>query len=190
MAARIPTDGIARAVNLYCITDSAAVAARAARAGAAMIQVRAKGLPARALLDLVTEILRAAGPARVLVNSRLDIALAAGAQGLHLPSNSPAPARLRRITPAGFLIGASCHSLDDLRRAEREGADFAVYGPVFPTRSHPGAPPLGLARFAADVRTVSLPVYALGGVTPANAETCIAAGAAGIAGISFFEQLT
>jgi|SRR5579884_4134711 len=175
-------------MHLYCITDSVATAARAAQSGASMIQVRAKHLTARALFDLVAEILRTAASARILVNSRLDIALAAGAHGVHLPSNSISPQRLRTITPPGFLIGVSCHTPPDLERAKTEGADFAVYGPVFPTRSHPDATALGLDRFAADVRRASLPVYALGGVTPANAERCIAAGAAGIAGISFFEQ--
>jgi thiamine-phosphate pyrophosphorylase len=174
-------------MNLYCITGSATVAANAARRGAGLIQIRAKHLIGRVLYQLVTETLRAAGPARILVNSRLDIALAAGAHGVHLPSDSISPQRLRGITPPDFLIAVSCHTLEDLRRAEGEGADFAVYGPVFPTLSHPGAAPLGLARFAAAVAQVSIPVYALGGVTPANAASCIAAGAAGVAGISFFE---
>jgi len=152
-----------------------------------MIQVRAKQLGGRALLDLVLAVMRVRGGARVVVNSRLDVALAAAAHGVHLPSDSIAPRRLRAITPPGFLIGVSCHSAGELERAEQEGADFAVFGPVFPTRSHPDAPPLGLERFAAAVRRVSIPVYALGGVTPGNAPACIEAGAAGIAGISFFE---
>jgi thiamine-phosphate pyrophosphorylase len=174
-------------VKLYCITASAATAGRAARMGATMIQVRAKHLTARALLRLVDDVLRGGGASRVLVNSRLDIALAAGAHGVHLPADSVAPLRLRAMTPPGFLIGVSCHSLGDLQRAEAEGADFAVYGPVFPTRSHPGAAPLGLARFAADVARIALPVYALGGISAATAPDCVAAGATGIAGISFFE---
>jgi thiamine-phosphate pyrophosphorylase len=175
-------------VNLYCITDSLDVAERAARNGATMIQVRAKQFSARALFDLVTAILRVSRDARVLVNSRLDIALAAHAHGVHLPADSMAPNRLRSITPPDFLIGVSCHSIDDLHRAEQEGADFAVFGPVFPTPSHPTAAPLGLDKFASSVRDLQMPVYALGGVTRANAASCIAAGAAGIAGISFFED--
>jgi len=214
-------------VKLYCITDSVAVAERS---GADMIQVRATQLSGRALLDLVRAILRVAGNARVLVNTRLDVALAAGAHGVHLPADSIAPDRLRGAAPwaaaasqaarmatfsppAGqaaceaaaargaapqwssglavrqedLLIGVSCHTADELQRAEREEADFAVFGPVFPTRSHPGAEPLGLERFASAVRGLRMPVYALGGITRENAESCISAGAAGIAGISFFE---
>jgi len=173
-------------VNLYCITDSVTIAERAARNGATLIQVRAKQLSARALFDLVTAVLRVSCDARVLVNSRLDIALAARAHGLHLPADSIAPTRLRAIAPPDFLIGVSCHSRDELHRAEQEGADFAAFGPVFPTRSHPSATPLGLAQFASAVRGLRMPVYALGGITRQNAASCITAGAAGIAGISFF----
>jgi len=175
---------------LYCITDSVAVAERAAGMGATMIQVRAKQLEGRALFELVMQVVRVAGDARVLVNTRADVALAAGAHGVHLPSRSISPARLREITPPGFLIGVSCHSAEELRQAEAEGADFAVLGPVFPTRSHPNATPLGLHGFAASARSVRIPVYALGGITRANAADCVAAGAAGIAGISFFESST
>ncbi len=172
-------------MNLYCITDSAAVAEMAAHRGAGMIQIRAKQLPARTLFDLTRAVLRVAGGARVLVNSRVDVALAAGAAGVHLPSLSIAPARLRAITPPGFLVGVSCHRREELERAEQEGADFAVFGPVYPTRSHPGAA-MGLEAFGTAVRGLKLPVYALGGVSRENAADCIAAGAAGIAGISFF----
>jgi len=173
---------------LYCITDSVEIAARAAGMGAGMIQIRAKQLCARDLLHLTSATLRVAGNARVLVNSRLDVALAAGAHGVHLPAGSISPKRLRGIVPAQFLIGVSTHSAEELCKAEAEGADFTVLGPVFPTRSHPDAPPLGLERFGALARSVAIPVYALGGVTRANAADCIAAGAAGIAGISFFAR--
>jgi thiamine-phosphate diphosphorylase len=99
--------------------------------------------------------------------------------------------RIRRITPAGFLIGVSCHASldhgsDELRAAEREGADFAVYGPVFPSVTK-SLTPMGLDAFRRAVAAVQLPVYALGGVTRENAAACIAAGASGIAGISLFD---
>lgn len=171
----------------YCITDSAEVAARAAALGVTMIQVRAKGLPARELAALVRRVVAAARGVPVLVNARADVALACAAQGVHLPSDSQAPRFVRAIAPAGFLIGVSCHHPEELARAEQEAADFAVYGPIFATRSHPTAPPLGLDALAAAARLVRLPIYALGGITERNAPLAIAAGAAGVAGISLFQ---
>jgi len=174
-------------VRKYCITDSAEVAARAAVCGVDMIQVRAKNLPARDLLVMVKRVVAEVMGVPVLVNTRADIALACGAQGVHLPADSPSPEHIRAIAPVGFLIGVSCHSIDELRRAAREGADFAVYGPIFATRSHPNSQPIGLDALAAATRAAQLPIYALGGVTEKNAQLCIAAGAAGVAGISMFE---
>ena len=171
----------------YCITDSVDVAARAAAAGATMIQARAKTLEARELAALVRNMVAVARGVPVLVNTRADVALACGAQGVHLPSDGLAADAVRSIVPPGFLIGVSCHTVGELIRAEREGADFAVYGPVFATASHPSAAPVGLGALASAVRAVRIPVYALGGITEENAPLCIAAGAAGVAGISLFE---
>lgn len=151
------------------------------------VQVRAKELSARALLEL-TRCVVAGQRAPVLVNARVDVALAAGAAGVHLPSESIAPVRIRRIVPPGFLIAVSCHGIAELQRAEDESADFAVFGPVFPTRSHPEANPVGLDALRAACAAVRMPVYALGGVTLANAGECMAAGAAGIAGLTFWRS--
>ena len=172
-------------VKRYCITASLDVAARAAHDGVEMIQIRAKELSARALADLVRGALANARQSKILVNTRSDIAIACVAHGVHLPADSIAPSAVRRIAPAGFLIGVSCHNVDELRAAEREGADFAVYGPVFPSVTK-SLTPIGIDAFREAVAAVQLPVYALGGVTAANAQACIEAGAAGIAGISLF----
>lgn len=169
----------------YCITNSFEVAARAARDGVEMIQIRAKELSARELSNLVRRAGGVAQSSRILVNTRTDVALACGAHGVHLPTGSMTPQAIRRIAPAGFLIGVSCHSIEELRAAEREGADFAVYGPVFPSPTKSLAP-IGIQAFQEAAASVRLPVYALGGVTAANATACIEAGAAGIAGISLF----
>ena len=169
----------------YCITDSLEVAARAARDGVEMIQIRAKQLSARELSSLVRSVLRVAQASRILVNTRTDVALACSAHGVHLPAGSMAPETIRRITPAGFLIGVSCHTIDELHAAEREGADFAVYGPVFPSVTKM-VQPIGIEAFHRAVISLRLPVYALGGVTAENAPQCIEQGAAGIAGISLF----
>jgi thiamine-phosphate diphosphorylase len=94
---------------------------------------------------------------------------------------------VRAIAPAGFLVGVSCHNIEELERAAEQGADFAVYGPVFATRSHPASQPLGLDALATAARLIRVPIYALGGVSEQNAALCIDAGAAGVAGISLFE---
>jgi thiamine-phosphate pyrophosphorylase len=125
--------------------------------------------------------------AEVLVNSRVDVALAAGVAGVHLPAGSVAASDWRKITPAGFLIGVSCHWIDEVVRAEQEGADYVLFGPVFaPLSKTSELEARGLEELGRVSRAVRIPVLALGGITWENAEECVAAGASGVAGISMF----
>lgn len=137
-------------------------------------------MQARELLEWTRAALRL-GP-KIVVNDRVDVALAASAHGVHLRSNPISPRIWRPIVPEGFLIGVSCHSLEEIRLAE--GADYVYFSPIFET---PGkAPAVGLDVLQNAVQVASMPVIALGGITWENAQSCIDAGAGGIAGIRLF----
>jgi len=171
-----------------------ALVARAADAGVDWIQIREKDLGGAQLAALAGEAARVVqGRARILVNDRLDVALAAGAGGVHLgesslPVESVAP-WAKAHAPLGFLVGVSCHSLEMARRAESSGTDYVVFGPVFDTPSKRAyGPPQGLARLAEVCEQVRVPVLAIGGITLENARACLAQGAAGIAAIRLFQE--
>jgi len=161
-----------------------------ADAGVDWIQLREKQLSGRELSDLLQEAVRVApAPCRVLLNDRLDVACAVGAAGVHLTEQSISVADAKQFArkrglPASFLVGASTHSLDSARAA----ADI-TFGPVFATPSKAGyGAPQGIERLAAVCRSLSIPVLAIGGITPENAGACRAAGTAGIAAIRLFQH--
>jgi thiamine-phosphate pyrophosphorylase len=153
------------------------------RLGVDVIQIREKDVGARALFEFTRAVLEARqadlhahAQTKILVNSRADVALAAGADGIHLPAQAPLE------TLPGLLIGRSCHTLDDVRDAK---ADFVTFGPVF---ASPGkGTPVGLEALR-EACSLGKPVYALGGVDWDNAADCMAAGAEGIAGIRLFQE--
>ncbi len=164
---------------------------RAIHNGVDRIQVREKDLCARDLCELVRRIVQLARPygTQILVNSRLDVALAAGAHGVHLTGNAIPAKILHTIAPPGFLAGVSTHTFEEVTAAENEGADFVVFGPVFPVISKPGYEAcIGLQGLRYAVQHITIPLIALGGVTHSNAGECIQAGAAGVAGISMFQN--
>ena len=197
-------------IRLYYITDRKAFPgdeatrrkhlldkiAEAATAAVDYIQLREKDLSAGELEKLAREAVRIvrAGqtPTKILINSRTDIAMAVGADGVHLPADDISPREVESIrtaarqAPANFLISVSCHSVEDVRRAELDGASFAVLAPIF-EKAATSTAPLGLQvlKHACDGK---LPVFALGGVTLENAEPCRDAGATGIAGIRLFQN--
>jgi thiamine-phosphate pyrophosphorylase len=164
--------------------DILAYTAAAIRNGIDMIQIREKDLPARELFELAGRIrdLAAGTSTRILINDRLDVALAAGIDGVHLPSYGLPPARVR---PLVKVLGVSTHTLQEAIQAERAGADFIVFGPVFDT---PGKTAVGLEPLRDVTSRVKLPVLAIGGITEANALQVLNAGAAGIAAIRMFQS--
>ncbi len=176
--------------------DLLALIRRAVASSVNWIQIREKDLPTRPLVELVRGAVAAAqgSATRILVNDRLDIALATGAAGVHLGEASlpvVAVERWRRggHAPAGFLVGASCHSAAAAVEAERAGADYIFFGPVFTTPSKAAyGRPQGLDRLAEVCRAVRIPVLAIGGVSLENAAACLAAGAAGLAAIRLFQE--
>jgi len=175
-------------------------ASRWAADGINFIQLREKDLPAASIATLAREILLAialgSSPAKLLINSRPDIAIATGAHGVHLTSdrNELTPAQVRSLYASADLppaiITISCHTIDELRQARSQEVDAILFAPVFEKAFTGGEimPGQGLEQLrAACVAAARVPVYALGGVTLENATACIAAGAAGIAGIRLFQ---
>jgi thiamine-phosphate pyrophosphorylase len=185
--------------------------ASAIAAGTDWIQIREKNLPASDAAELLRAALASAllpepaAPsratdlrtrrARILINDRLDVALAGKADGVHLGENSLPVSEATRLLhdfqkPFGeFMTGASCHSLAYAQAAESDGADYLFFGPIFSTPSKAAfGEPQGLQRLREVCRAVKIPVLAIGGVTAQNAAQCLDSGASGIAAIRLFQE--
>jgi thiamine-phosphate pyrophosphorylase len=180
--------------------------AEVAAAGVDWVQIREKDLPASELVSLTRQALRVAAQSsanhhssiRVLINDRLDVAIAERVAGVHLGERSLPVAEARRLVEsaqrsqavdASFLIGVSCHSKETAEAAERNGADYLFFGPVFTTPSKETfGPPQGTELLEQVCRALSIPVLAIGGITVETAAACLAAGASGIAAIRLFQS--
>jgi thiamine-phosphate diphosphorylase len=152
---------------------------------ATVLQLRAPALTARELESNATELV-SASPVPVLISSQCDIVLASGAAGVNLPERDISVQDARTLL-GQRLIGRSVHSVQSAVEAERDGADFVIFGPVWSSDSHAGTPPQGLDALAAVAHAVRIPVLAIGGVTEDRIAECDAAGAAGYAAIRLFQ---
>jgi thiamine-phosphate diphosphorylase len=166
------------------VVASASAGMRAAER-ATIIQLRGPSLTARHIEAAATELV-GASPVPVLISSRCDIALAAGAAGVNLPERDIRVADARALI-GQRLIGRSVHSMQAARQAEEDGADFVIFGPVWRSDSHADSPPAGLQALAEVARALRIPVLAIGGVTQERIADCHAAGAAGYAAIRLFQ---
>ena len=178
--------------RLYVVTDRQQTAGRsleevlaaACRGGAGAVQLREKDLSARELYALGARLQEILAPYNIplLVNDRLDVALALNAAGVHLAGHSLSTAQARRVLGAQKLIGVSTHNITEACLAADEGADFVVFGPVFSTPSKAAyGSPQGLQKLAAVARQAAIPVFAIGGIDSANLPHVLQAGAHGIA---------
>jgi thiamine-phosphate pyrophosphorylase len=195
-------------VLLYYITGRKQLASEAelleriraaAEAGVDFIQLREKDLTARQLERLAIkaqeQISQSGAEARLLVNSRMDVAAAVGAAGVHLPAAElmagDARGALEKCGVRNPVVAVSCHRVEEVAMAEAHGADFAIFGPVFEKAGTPNAGGLHLLRLAcnrADAAQPPMPVLAVGGIKLANAAVCLQSGAAGLAGIRLFQS--
>ena len=181
---------VAKRFQLHLITDKKRCAGdlsdavrRALTGGVDWVQVREKSAPAvdtYALARRLHDACREAG-AGLIVNDRVDIALAMGAEGVHLAKKSLPPEVVRPLLAPGQLLGSSVHSLEEAIHAVRAGADYLTFGNVFATDSHPGAPAKGVVVLRTIVEMVHVPVLAIGGITPENVADVLATGCAGVA---------
>ena len=176
--------------SLYLIADRVScgsrpleeVLERALEGGVRFVQFREKdleGYKLRCLAERVFRLTELYG-ARLILNGSLELAAELGVWGVHLPVSGPMPGVVRDQFGDQLLIGCSTHTLDELRRADREGADFVTYSPIFPPNSKPGyGPGVGFHGLRSAVQSTSLPVFALGGIVPKHVTDCRNVGASG-----------
>lgn len=164
---------------------------QAIQAGVDWIQLREKSTPTLELIQVAEKVLslRRGARQKVILNDRLDVALACGFDGIHLGGSSFPVGNVRKMVPPGFIVGASVHHLNEALEAEQEGADYVIFGPVFltPSKLQYGLPQ-GTQKLRAVASALSVPVLAIGGITLSNYQECLEAGAAGIAAISLFQK--
>lgn len=166
------------------VVSDAAAGLRVARR-ATVLQLRAPGLSIRKL-EREADLLVSSAAIPVVMSSRCDIVLAVGAAGVNLPENDVDVAAARQLL-GERLVGRSVHSVEGAQQAEREGADYVIFGPVWESASHPTSSPVGVEALAEVSRSLHIPVIAIGGVTEERIAECHAAGAAGYAAIGLFE---
>ena len=181
--------------KLYVITDRALCAPRTLYdtihnlldVGVSAVQLREKDLSHAEYIKLAKPLCKLchAYSAQLFINSRIEIAMNVGADGLHLPGNSPSVRKVTEETNHPFIIGSSVHTLTEAKRREMEGADFITYSPIYPTLSKPGyGPTVGLDGLRTVTEGINIPVFALGGITPERVSECLDAGAYGVAVMS------
>ncbi len=163
---------------------SSAAAGLSVASRATIVQLRAPGLSTTMLEKEANELVGAVS-IPVLISSRCDVVLATGAAGVNLPEND-VPVADAKILLGTRLVGRSVHSISSAQQAEREGADFVIFGPVWESASHPDSHPTGLAALTQMARSVGIPVLAIGGVTEERVAEVLASGAAGYAAIGLF----
>ena len=167
------------------VVASAEAGLHAISKGATIVQLRAPQATARELeREAATLVPKASVP--VVVSSRCDVALAAGAAGVNLPEKDISVARARELM-GHRLVGCSVHSVASALEAEREGADYVIFGPVWESSSHPGERPRGIRALGEIARAVRIPVLAIGGVNEERVNICADSGAAGYAAITMFK---
>ena len=169
--------------------DLEEVVEQAVAHGAGIVQLREKDLSARDLFELGTRVQNAiAGRAKLILNDRIDVALALNADGVQLPEDGIPVASARQIIGPNLLIGRSVHSVSGAVEAQSDGADFLIAGTIFPSPSHPYGPTQGVDFLRALCREVSVPILAIGGVTTQNVAEVMEAGYSGVAVISAISE--